>query len=116
MIHSKKLKYGLYSDRGFKTCQGFPGLLDNEALDVATMAGFGIDFLKDNGCYTLTPNNEGDGLTYPDPSAYTHYKRTQNAIAASGRAIVHNIKSVPGGGAAASDGRALSNMRRAWRR
>ena len=21
MIHSKKLKYGLYSDRGFKTCQ-----------------------------------------------------------------------------------------------
>ena len=77
------------------------------------MAGFGIDFLKNDGCYTLTPNNEGDGLTrHPDPSAYTHYRRTQDAIVASGRAIVHNIKGVPGGGAAAADGRALSNMRR----
>ena len=34
MIHGKGLKFGLYSDRGFRTCQGLPGLLDNEQLDV----------------------------------------------------------------------------------
>ena len=40
-IHTKGLKYGLYSDRGFRTCQGFPGLLDNEVVDAKTMAGLG---------------------------------------------------------------------------
>ena len=116
MIHGKGLKYGLYSDRGFRTCQGFPGLLDNEALDAKTMAGFGIDFFKNDGCYTTSPADEGDGGVsgngMPDPSAFPHYSKMHAALAATGRAIVHNVKGVPGGGCAASAGRAVSNMRR----
>ena len=110
MIHSKGLKFGLYSDRGFRTCQEFPGLLDNEALDVSTMAGWGIDFLKNDGCYTSSPNNEG-GLQ-PDPSASENYRRTMDAINASGRSIVHNVKGIPGGGCPIEDARQLSNLRR----
>jgi alpha-galactosidase len=116
MIHGKGLKYGLYSDRGFRTCQGFPGLLDNEELDAKTMAGFGIDFFKNDGCYTTSPADEGDGgvsgNNMPDPSAYPHYLKMHQALAATGRDIIHNVKGVPGGGCSASDGRAVSNMRR----
>ena len=48
----------------------------------------------------------------PDPSAYPHYLKMHEALAATGRAIVHNVKGVPGGGCAAAAGRAVSNMRR----
>ena len=36
----------------------------------------------------------------------------RQALQATGRAIVHNIKGVPGGGIAAANARAVSNMRR----
>ena len=42
-LHDKGLLFGLYSDRGFRTCQGLPGLLDFEELDAQTMASWGID-------------------------------------------------------------------------
>lgn len=48
-IHNKGLKYGLYSDRGFRTCQGLPGLLDNEVLDAKTMAGLGTGLGRSRG-------------------------------------------------------------------
>ena len=119
-LHAQGLKFGLYSDRGFKTCQSFPGLLDNEARDVATMAKFGIDFLKNDGCYTTAPQLEGDGMSWMknEPNspaartAYEVYARTHAAIIASGRAIVHNIKGQPGGGMNASAARSVSNLRR----
>lgn len=37
-IHSKGLLYGLYSDAGYKTCQGRPGSLGYEKIDAATYA------------------------------------------------------------------------------
>lgn len=37
-IHSKGLLYGLYSDAGFKTCQGRPGSLGYETVDANTYA------------------------------------------------------------------------------
>ena len=75
------------------------------------MASWGIDFLKNDGCYTSMPQLEGDGLSWmtDDPSsvsvagsAFEVYARAHAAIQASGRAIVHNIKGIPGGGMNAS--------------
>lgn len=37
-IHSKGLLYGLYSDAGYKTCQGRPGSLGYETVDAQTYA------------------------------------------------------------------------------
>jgi len=37
-IHSKGLKFGLYSDAGYKTCEGRPGSLGYEEIDAATYA------------------------------------------------------------------------------
>lgn len=37
-IHSKGLLFGLYSDAGYKTCEGRPGGLGYEKVDAATYA------------------------------------------------------------------------------
>lgn len=61
-------------------------------------------------CYTSSPNSEG-GLQN-DPSAAGNYARVMDAITASGKEIVHNIKGIPGGGCPIEDARAVSNLRR----
>ena len=113
-VHARGLKFGLYSDRGFRTCQAFPGLLGSEARDVATMAAWGVDFLKNDACYTISPNvkeNLGSGQSAPQwplPAAYELYAKTFGALAASGRAIAHNIKD----GVAPLRARDVSHLRR----
>lgn len=51
-VHSKGLKFGIYSSAGFKTCQGFPASLGLEELDAASYAEWGVDYLKYDNCYT----------------------------------------------------------------
>ena len=41
--HSKGLKFGLYSDAGFKTCAGRPGSLGYEEIDAKTYAEWEVD-------------------------------------------------------------------------
>jgi hypothetical protein len=50
-IHSKGLKFGIYSSAGFKTCQGFPASLGLEEIDAATYAEWDVDYLKFDNCY-----------------------------------------------------------------
>lgn len=59
-IHSKGLKLGLYGDCGLKTCAGYPAQLkgSNESItgdhfetDAATLADWGIDSFKFDGCF-----------------------------------------------------------------
>jgi alpha-galactosidase len=51
-IHAHKLKFGVYLDCGTLTCQGFPGSQGTEALDAATIAGWGADYLKYDECHS----------------------------------------------------------------
>jgi len=51
-VHSKGLKFGLYSDAGFKTCQGRPGSLGYEVIDAQTYAEWEVDYLKYDNCNT----------------------------------------------------------------
>ena len=78
-IHSKGLKFGIYSDAGTKTCQGRPASQGHEYQDARTYASWGVDYLKYDWCNTGTRNAE---------EAYTTMR---DALAASGRPIVFSI-------------------------
>ncbi|ESQ85246.1 hypothetical protein AEAC466_05915 [Asticcacaulis sp. AC466] len=78
-IHSKGLKFGLYSDTGIATCQGRPGSRGYEYQDARTYAGWGVDYLKYDWCNTATQD------------ARSSYMLMGDALAKSGRPILFSI-------------------------
>ena len=50
-IHSKGLKFGMYSCAGNVTCAGYPGSYGHEFTDAATFAEWGVDLLKYDFCH-----------------------------------------------------------------
>jgi len=59
-LHGKGFKFGIYTDRGSKTCAGRPGSLNNEDLDAQTFADWGVDYVKEDNCHASPkgPNNK----------------------------------------------------------
>lgn len=51
-IHEKGMKLGIYTDFGTLTCGGYPGSIFHMEKDSQTFAGWGIDMLKVDGCYS----------------------------------------------------------------
>jgi len=78
-VHSKGLKFGLYSDAGAKTCEGRPGSNGYETLDAQQYAAWGVDYLKYDWC-------SSDGV---DPKIA--YPTMRNALRATGRPIVFSL-------------------------
>ncbi len=78
-VHSKGLKFGIYTDAGRKTCEGRPGSYGYETVDAKAYAGWGVDYVKIDWC-----NSEG-------LDAKTQYTKFRDALAASGRPIVFSI-------------------------
>ncbi|MFD6529712.1 glycoside hydrolase family 27 protein [Streptomyces sp. NPDC060184] len=80
-VHSKGLKFGLYSSAGTKTCanNGFPGGLGHERQDADLWASWGVDYLKYDNC-----NNTG-------VDAQARYKAMGDALKATGRPILYSI-------------------------
>lgn len=76
-IHSKGLKFGMYSCCGVRTCAGYPGSFGHEFIDAQTFADWGVDFLKYDYCYKPERAN-GELL----------YRRMGMALKASGRDIL----------------------------
>ena len=76
-VHSKGLKFGMYSCAGQRTCADFPGSFDHENLDARTFAEWGVDFLKYDYCYH-PKGFEGDLL----------YRRMGMALRSCGRDIL----------------------------
>ena len=50
-VHSKGLKFGMYSCAGVRPCADYPGSFDHEFLDAETFAEYGCDFLKYDFCF-----------------------------------------------------------------
>ena len=50
-VHSKGLKFGMYSCAGNMTCAGYPGSYEHEFVDAETFASWDVDFLKYDYCY-----------------------------------------------------------------
>ncbi|WP_329342032.1 NPCBM/NEW2 domain-containing protein [Streptomyces sp. NBC_00663] len=80
-VHSKGLKFGIYTSAGTKTCNtaGFPGALGHEYSDAQQFADWGVDYLKYDNC-----NNQG-------VDAKTRYTTMRDALRATGRSIVYSI-------------------------
>lgn len=49
-IHSKGLKFGMYSCAGFMTCAGYPSSYGHEFEDAKQFAEWGVDYLKYDFC------------------------------------------------------------------
>ena len=50
-VHSKGLKFGMYSCAGTHTCGGHPGSFEHEFDDAETFAEWGVDYLRYDYCY-----------------------------------------------------------------
>ncbi|UXX80986.1 glycoside hydrolase family 27 protein [Reichenbachiella carrageenanivorans] len=50
-VHSKGLKFGIYTDIAEKTCAGMEGSLGFETQDAQTYAAWGVDYIKCDYCY-----------------------------------------------------------------
>ncbi|XP_028837435.1 alpha-N-acetylgalactosaminidase-like [Denticeps clupeoides] len=58
-VHDRGLKLGIYADIGKFTCMGYPGTtLDKIQIDAQTFANWTIDYLKFDGCYSSTDEQE----------------------------------------------------------
>ena len=63
-IHSKGLKFGMYSCAGVRTCAGYPSSFDHEYEDARTFAEWGVDLLKYDFCnFPNYANNKNRYLT-----------------------------------------------------
>ena len=76
-VHSRGLKFGMYSCNGVRTCADYPGSFDHEFLDARTFAEYGVDYLKYDNCYRPGSADQR-----------TLYRRMGMALRASGRDIV----------------------------
>jgi len=78
-VHSKGLKFGIYSDAGRLTCGGRPGSQGHEYQDALTYARWGVDYLKYDWCST------------GDRNAKEGYALMADALRQSGREIVFSM-------------------------
>lgn len=76
-VHSKGLKFGMYSCAGTMTCAGRPSSFEHEFEDAKQFADWGVDFLKYDYC------NKPDSANGP-----LLYNRMSMALKATGREIL----------------------------
>ena len=78
-VHSKGLKFGIYSDAGRMTCGKRPGSQGHEYQDAVQYARWGVDYLKYDWCFT------------GDRNAKEAYALMADALRSTGRDIVLSI-------------------------
>lgn len=78
-VHSRGLKFGIYSDAGRLTCGGRPGSEGHEYQDALSYARWGVDYLKYDWCST------------GDRNAQEAYAVMADALRQSGRQIVFSM-------------------------
>jgi alpha-galactosidase len=78
-VHSKGLKFGLYSDAGALTCQKRPGSRGYEFQDARQYAAWGVDYLKYDWCHHDNQNSEAS------------YSLMRDALQKAGRPNVFSI-------------------------
>jgi alpha-galactosidase len=95
-IHSKGLKFGIYSSPGPKTCSGYEGSYGHEAQDAATYASWGVDYLKYDLCRFDTVMKQEAAAHPQDPQAANKlmiaaYAKMGKALRATGRPMVYSL-------------------------
>ncbi|MGB7189804.1 MAG: glycoside hydrolase family 27 protein [Acidobacteriaceae bacterium] len=93
-VHSKGLKFGIYSSPGPKTCGGYEGSYGHERQDANTYASWGVDFLKYDLCSYMDvmklhdPNQDPKKAQAMMEDAYAKMHR---ALVNTGRPIVYSL-------------------------
>ncbi|KZF25420.1 glycoside hydrolase family 27 protein [Xylona heveae TC161] len=83
-IHSRGMRFGMYSDAGSLTCGKYAGSLGHEDVDAKTFASWGVDYLKYDNCF-----NEGQSGT--PLITYNRYKKMSVALNSTGRPILYSM-------------------------
>lgn len=86
-IHSKGLKFGIYSSPGPQACGArfgfYAGSYNHEGQDAKTYAGWGVDYLKYDWC--------SGGKVYTPDEMQAAYRKMYEALRESGRPIVYSL-------------------------
>ena len=95
-IHSKGLKFGIYSSPGAQTCAHYEGSLAHEAQDAKLYAEWGVDFLKYDLCSFQENMLKAEAEHPDDPNAAKNlmvaaYRKMGDALKAAGRPIVYSL-------------------------
>jgi len=95
-VHSKGLKFGIYSSPGPKTCGGYAGSFGHEEQDAKMYAAWGVDFLKYDLC-SFQDNMRAERDAHPDDPMAEYklmiaaYQKMGAALRATGRPIVFSL-------------------------
>ena len=82
-IHSKGLKFGIYSSPGPKTCGGYEGSYKHEEQDAQTYAQWGVDFVKYDWCSAAQ--------VYKPEEMQGAYRKMHDALKRTGRPMVYSL-------------------------
>jgi alpha-galactosidase len=82
-IHSKGLKFGIYSSPGPKTCAQYEGSYRHEEQDAHSYAEWGVDFVKYDWC-------SGEQVYKPEEMRAA-YRKMYDAIRRTGRPMVYSL-------------------------
>jgi alpha-galactosidase len=89
-VHSKGLKFGIYSSPGEKTCAGYAGSSGHEAQDARTFASWGVDYLKYDLC-SFHKHIEGKSEAEQTAMMQEAYRTMRRALDATNRSIIYAL-------------------------
>jgi alpha-galactosidase len=95
-IHSKGLKFGIYSSPGPKTCGGYEGSFGHEVQDAQMYARWGVDFLKYDLCSMQDPMRELTAKNNGNTDAafkmmIDAFRKMGDALKATNRPILYSL-------------------------
>jgi alpha-galactosidase len=93
-VHSKGLKFGIYSSPGPKTCGGYEGSYGHEQQDANTYASWGVDFLKYDLCSYMEIMKLHDPRQDPQKALVmmqAAYRKMHEALMNTRRPIVYGL-------------------------
>lgn len=92
-IHSKGLKFGIYSGPGPGTCANAPASYGHEAQDAKMFASWGVDFLKYDLCTfrEIMQRESGGDVQKSDAIMIAAYRKMHNDLLATGRPILFSL-------------------------
>lgn len=83
-IHSRGLKFGIYTSPGPRTCGGYEGSHGHEEQDAKMFAAWGVDYLKYDWC-------SAGSLYKSQEEMQAVYQKMGTALRATGRPIVYAL-------------------------
>ena len=90
-VHSKGLKFGIYSSPGQKTCGGYEGSYGHEEQDARTYAAWGVDFVKYDLCGLRVQMKAAGSPEAAHAVMVDAYQKMHKALLATGRPMVYSL-------------------------